>query len=223
MSHTKRPQARTTINGTLNSTDFDRSVFINAPFDDEYEEILRALLFCLVSSGLKPRIASERSNASESRLERITELIESSRYSIHDLSRCQAQESGELSRLNMPFELGLDFGCRRYGDAHLKRKVILVLEEKPYRYQATISDLAGSDIEVHQGKPGIAVRKVRNWLVDVTGEALIEADQIFRDFEDFYIWYVEKRESQGATKEAILDYSMSELLSDMAEWQEQQR
>ena len=69
----------------------------------------------------------------------------------------------------MPFELGLDFGCRRYGAGRLADKVILVLEEQRYRYQATISDLAGSDIEAHHGEYQIAVRKVRNWLAGMPG------------------------------------------------------
>ena len=74
-------------------------------------------------------------------MEKIIQLIESSRYSIHDLSRCQARAAREHYRLNMPFELGMDFGCRRYGDEPLSGKVILILEEKPYRFQAAISDL----------------------------------------------------------------------------------
>ena len=99
---------------------------------------------------MRPRIAKERSDAGEGRIEKIVELVASSRDSIHDLSRCQAREEGEYYRLNMPFELGLDFGCRRFGRGHLAKKVILVLEEERFRYQATISDLAGSDIEVRR-------------------------------------------------------------------------
>lgn len=128
-----------------------------------------AVLFCVVRFGLKPRIATERSDAGESRISKILDLIQSSRYSIHDLCRCQARDAGEYYRLNMPFELGLDFGCRRYGAGRLTDKVILVLEEERYRYQATISDLAGSDIEAHHGDYQLAVRKVRNWLAGMPG------------------------------------------------------
>ena len=111
---------------------------------------------------MKPRIARERSDAGEPRVEKIVELVASSKYSIHDLSRCQAREEGEFYRLNMPFELGLDFGCRRFGGGRLSNKVILILEEERFRYQAAMSDLAGSDIEAHHGDHAIAVRKVRN-------------------------------------------------------------
>ena len=97
----------------------------------------------MVRFGLTPRIARERSDAGEGRVEKILELVASSKYSIHDLSRCQAQEEGEFYRLNMPFELGLDFGCRRFGGGKLAEKVILVLEEERFRYQAAISDSSG--------------------------------------------------------------------------------
>jgi len=111
---------------------FQRNVFLNCPFDSEYRPILQAILFCVVRFGLTPRIATERSDAGEPRVQKIVHLIESSRYSIHDLSRCQAHEAGEHYRLNMPFELGMDFGCRHYGGEPHSRKVILILEEQPY-------------------------------------------------------------------------------------------
>ena len=147
------------IGTKLADPDFSRNVFINCPFDEEYEPILQAILFCLVSLGLRPRIATERSDAGEPRVEKIIQLIRSARYSVHDLSRCQARQRGEHYRLNMPFELGLDFGCRRYGGDPYSEKVILILEEQRYRYQEAISDLAGSDIEAHQGDYNQAVRK----------------------------------------------------------------
>ena len=82
--------------------DFDRSAFVNCPFDEDYDHILQAVLFCLVRFGLKPRIATARSDASEPRINKIIDLIRSSRYWVHDLSRCQAQASTTAStcRLN---------------------------------------------------------------------------------------------------------------------------
>jgi len=111
---------------------FDRNVFVNCPFDTEYSPILDAMLFCLIRFGLNPRIATERGDSGEARIDKILDLVQSSRYSIHDLSRCQARTAGEHYRLNMPFELGIDFGCRRFGPEPQSRKVFLVLEEKSY-------------------------------------------------------------------------------------------
>ena len=172
----------------------------------------------MVRFGLRPRIATERSDAGEPRVEKILELVASSRYSIHDLSRCQAQEEGEYYRLNMPFELGLDFGCRRFGGGRLARKVILVLEEERFRYQASLSDLAGSDIEAHQGNHAVAVRKVRNWLTGTGGFERIGGARVLADYEDFQRWYLDRQRAAGFSDDDIADYSTPELLSAMLEW-----
>ena len=79
---------------------------MNCPFDKGYVSLLRPLLFTVISLGYQPRIASERSDSGENRIDKICQLIKESRYSIHDLSRLKAEEIGEFYRLNMPFELG---------------------------------------------------------------------------------------------------------------------
>lgn len=84
---------------------FDQSVFINCPFDEDYAPVLQAILFCVGLLGFSPRVATKRADGGETRLEKIRELIEERRFSIHDLSRCQARRKGEYFRLNMPFEL----------------------------------------------------------------------------------------------------------------------
>ena len=63
----------------------------------------------------------------------------------------------------MPFEIGLDFGCKKYGDTSQQTKEILMLAEDPYHYQKAISDLSGVDIQVHNGSEENIVRCARNW------------------------------------------------------------
>lgn len=197
---------------------FSRNVFVNCPFDGTYEPILKALLFCLVRFDLKPRIATERNNAGETRIDKISELIRASEYSIHDLSRCQAREGGEHYRMNMPFELGMDFACRRYGAEPFDRKKILVLEEQRYRYQAVLSDLAGIDIEAHEGSYETAVRKVRNWLAGMNGFEKVGAAKILSEYEDFQEWYAEGQRAAGFSKDDMRDVSVPELLQAMLDW-----
>lgn len=198
---------------------FDNCVFINCPFDADFDAMLQAMLFCIVFLGLVPRLARERNDSGEYRLEKIKDLIERSKYSIHDLSRCQATKKGEHYRLNMPFELGIDYGCRQYGGGKHSTKKILILEEKRFRYQAAISDLSGCDIEFHSGSFEIAIRKIRNWLAsngaitDPPGAAKIR--DAYYDFQD---WYFQKQEAAGFSKDDILDYSTPELLAAMSEW-----
>ena len=197
---------------------FEKSVFINCPLDEAYEPILQALLFCVVYLGFQPRISTERNDSAENRLGKIHELIESSKYSIHDLSRSRATRKGEYFRLNMPFELGIDFGCRQYFGQGREKKKILILEENRYQYQAALSDLSGCDIEPHGSDYQKAVRKVRNWFVS---EANIQADgatRILGAYADFQEWYYEKQLGAGFSDEDIQDYPTKELLEAMNVW-----
>ena len=197
---------------------FNRSVFINCPFDPKFEPILQAILFCIIYLGLKPRISSERHNSAENRLEKIVELIESAKYSIHDLSRCQATKRGEAFRLNMPFELGIDYACRRYVDDERSQKKILILEERAHRYQAALSDIAGCDIRFHGANFEKAVRQVRNWLVSEAGAPRDGASKILGKYVDFQEWHYEQQLGAGFSEEDIQDYETSELLMSMTEW-----
>jgi hypothetical protein len=124
----------------------------------------RPLLFTISYLGRTPRIALEELDSRTPRVQKIVRLISSSRYGIHDLSRLKAREAGEYDQLNMPFELGIDVGCRLFGRGQHGRKRCLVLEAERFRYQAAISDLSNSDIAVHGGIPEAVVTEVRNWL-----------------------------------------------------------
>jgi hypothetical protein len=123
----------------------------------------------------------------------------------------------------MPFELGVDFGCRHYGGEPLSGKVILILEEQPYRYRAAISDLAGSDIEAHGGDFATAARKVRNWITGLGGFERVGAGRILAEYEDFHEWHYERQLEAGFSDEDIQDYSTPELLHAMLEWTDQLR
>jgi hypothetical protein len=197
---------------------FDLNVFINCPFDEEFAPLLQAMLFCIVYMGFNPRLATERNDAGENRLAKIKELIEASKYSIHDLSRCQATRKGEHFRLNMPFELGIDYGCRQYFGQGREAKRFLILEEKRYRFQAAISDISGSDIEAHGGDFQKAVRKVRNWLVSEAAAPSVGAALILGSYADFQEWYYEKKLAEGASEDEIHEYPTAELLISMREW-----
>lgn len=197
---------------------FEKSVFINCPFDEDFEPILQAILFCVVDLGFQPRLSKESNDSGDIRLHKIADLIRDSRYSIHDLSRSQADAKGEFFRLNMPFEYGVDWACRRWFGEGRAGKRFLILDEKKYRYQAALSDIAGSDIEYHKGDYQVAVRKVRNWLVV---EAQIEAPgpaSILARYADFQGWHYERQLAGGFSDEDIEDYPTPELLQSMLDW-----
>ena len=53
----------------------------------------------------------------------------------------------------MPFELGLDIGCKVFSRGLLNQKQCLILATEQYEYQKALSDLSNSDIKRHQDKP----------------------------------------------------------------------
>ena len=197
---------------------FDRSVFINCPFDDDFAPILQAMAFCVVYLGFHPRLAGENSDNSTARLDRIVGLIEGSKYGIHDLTRCKAEAAGEYARMNMPFELGVDFACRRFSQAPRSEKSILVLEHAQRDYMRALSDISGWDIRFHGGDFQKAVRHVRSWLIaqadaPQVGSALIEGAYV-----DFQQWYWEKQLAAGSSEADIREYPTGELVRAMLEW-----
>ncbi len=64
----------------------------------------------------------------------------------------------------MALELGIDLGCRRFGERHHRSKTCLIMDIVPYRYQVFISDIAGQDIYAHHEDIRQVVTGVRNWL-----------------------------------------------------------
>jgi hypothetical protein len=64
----------------------------------------------------------------------------------------------------MPFELGIFLAAKYYRDERQREKVCLVLDRDKYRYQKFCSDIAGQDIEAHNGKTQTAVTIIRNFL-----------------------------------------------------------
>lgn len=131
---------------------YNKNVFINCPLDDKYFVLLKPLIFTVVYFEFIPRISLESSDSGSFRLEKIIGLIKQSKYSIHDLSRIQAKSTDEFYRLNMPFELGIDYGLRRFkNDYSDKRSLILAAEQ--YNYMKAISDINGVDIKNHNGNP----------------------------------------------------------------------
>src|ERR1700712_4723395 len=199
---------------------FDKNVFINCPFDKKYKLILKPILFTVVRCGLNPRI-SETEDSGETRLRRIEKLIENSKYSIHDLSRMRATSKGELSRFNMPFELGLDFGCKRFKGGEHSEKKSLILDESKYRYHKALSDISGNDIAFHDSNPESAIREVRNWFKKLNhAEKLDSANKIWLDFNEFNTYLIIIIKQNQLNKEDIRKMPWSEYTSYIHEWSE---
>jgi hypothetical protein len=200
-------------------SDFEKNVFINCPFDEEYVPLLRPMLFTVLMIGFEPRIASERKSANEQRISKIKELIKNSKYSINDISRMQAEGKGEFARMNMPFELGLDFGCKEFGQDKLSDKKCLVLDKEPYRYQKALSDLSGSDISSHANEPRKLVRSIRNWFIENESHTTVPSPTVIWDkYNIFMAEFSPKRSDEGFSEDDLQMMPIKELIGFMRIW-----
>ena len=135
-------------------------VFINCPYDSDYEPVFDALVLTTVFFGLTPTSALTSGDAGRARMERIMTEIESADFSIHDLSRCRGEGAQGLTRMNMPLELGIALYRSRQNN---HRWMALVPDDNPH--QQYISDLAGYDLKVYGGdtdRDG-AISRVASW------------------------------------------------------------
>lgn len=143
-----------------------KRVFINCPFDDEFKPIFDAIVFAIHDLGFEARHALIK-DGNEIRLLRIAREIAESKYSIHDLSRVEVSGKQKLPRFNMPFEAGIAFSLSHFA-TESKPHHLLLLDSKRYRYQATLSDVAGLDPKIHDANPEKAIESVRNFLSEKT-------------------------------------------------------
>ena len=148
----------------MEQKDYTSNVFINCPFDEDYLELRNALLFAIFDCGFTPRCALEEDNGGQVRFEKIQNLMANSKFGIHDISRIELDGANSLPRFNMPLELGVFLGAKKFGNSSQKTKNCLIMDAEQYRYQKFISDLAGHDIKSHQNKPDSLITIVRNWL-----------------------------------------------------------
>jgi hypothetical protein len=170
--------------------------------------------------GFIPRLAPQNGDNAANRLGRIEDIIRSSRFGIHDLSRNRSKSKGEFARMNMPFELGIDYGCKMFGKAPLASKCILVLEERRYDYQKCLSDIAGWDIEAHGGDYQSAIRKVRGWLVRQAGAPPRGATLIESRYAVFQQWYWARELAAGASEDDVRQYPTVDVVDAMQQWME---
>jgi hypothetical protein len=202
---------------------FSRNVFVNCPFDEDYLPLLRPLLFTILRLGLTPRIALEELDSGVPRIQKLIRLITESKYAVHDLSRLQASQTGEYYRLNMPFELGIDVGCRLFGNGRWSEKRCLVLEAERYRYQAAISDISNSDIAVHKNSPEAVVTELRNWLTGQLSRKTPSPSMVWGAFLDFMAWNYDSLKRRGFSEPDIERLPINELLGYMSIWIARQR
>lgn len=154
------------------------SVFLNIPYDEAFQSLYLAYIAGITAFGLWPRATLEIPGGVR-RLDRILDLIKSCRYSLHDLSRVELDVRRPATpRFNMPFELGLTVAWDKLNPG---RHVWFVLEAKGRRLQKSLSDLGGTDVYVHGGKPQGIFRELCNAFVRLEQQPTVqEMSAIYR-------------------------------------------
>ena len=196
---TGEPRKREQFGRGKLAVDPANSVFINCPFDADFEAAFDAIFFAVVCSGYCPRSALETGSVGVPRLDRIASGIFGSKYSIHDLSRCRGEGTEQLARFNMPLELGMAM-ARAFapGSSKRLRHEWLVMVPEGHVYLKFISDLAAYDPVRHDGTGESIVPQVMSWLA--TRDDAVEAPPAYRVVEELPAYRARKALLQGQWK-----------------------
>ena len=194
---------------------FDNNVFINCPFDKyRIDAILKPILFCLMSHGLNPQLALDVNDSGQLRIDKIVDLMKNSRYSIHDLSLLKVADTKEFARMNMPYELGIDYGLRLSGEGRFGEKRFLILGSKRYDYMKAVSDLNGFDIQNHDNNTRKVFDCMNSWLgsigLDVEISPGLKMYYEFIDFNAFMYISISKKYGEDIVKDHIEKMSIPE-------------
>lgn len=196
---------------------FNTNVFINCPFDQQYVPLQRALVFTVLSLGLNPQISVTRSS-SDNRINEIINLIRQSKYSIHDISRNKPLKKNDLPRFNMPYEMGLDIGCKTYGAGQLANKMCLILDTERYHYQKVLSDISGQDIKDHGDSPERLITKVREWFAVLLKQRLPSSTVLWERHNEFLANMGDQLLSEGFSEREISEISIHEFILIAKGW-----
>jgi hypothetical protein len=153
-----------------------QTVFLNIPYDRQFESTYLAYVTALSAMGFLPR--ATLGIAGHRRLDRIASLIESCPYSINDLSRVQLDRNPPCTlRFNMPFELGLAVAWARVNQRHRW----FVFESVNRRLAKSMSDLDGADPYIHDGTVRGVMREVCNAFVRPEQPTVPQMLKMYRD------------------------------------------
>ena len=121
----------------------ENAVFINMPYAaGKYERLFVSYIAAIISIGRTPRCTIEFAERGQGRLQRICDMLENCRVSVHDLSFITTPV-----RFNMPFELGLACAISKYRGPH----DYILLDSEIYRLDRHLSDTKGCDPYIHNG------------------------------------------------------------------------
>ena len=157
----------------------NNAVFLNIPYDEKFRRLYLAYISGLIHLGLDPHATIEIPGG-RNRLDKIIDLIRSCRYSIHDLSRVELDRTPPATpRFNMPFELGLAVASAHVDSAPHDW---FVFETVHRRASKSLSDLSGTDPNVHCGTVEGVMRELCNAFVLQPPRERISVDEMMMTY-----------------------------------------
>ena len=192
-------------------------VFLNYPFDEEFETLAYAMHFAVTAAGLIPICAKDESAPDQLRLEMLVSMISTCRFSIHDFSRYQGEGEKNFARFNMPIEMGMALFYSTFTDQRDHRCAFFVAT--PHDYQRFASDLAGLDPKHHANDNVLLVTGVYEWLSEV-GESFVDARPTVEVQEKYRDYQRELEKIKGSGKDGrSTHHEARELMYTMcSEW-----
>jgi hypothetical protein len=144
------------------------------------------MIFALMFLDYTPRSALGIDDG-DVRLHKIINIMGTCKFSVHDISRTDPDDENDLPRFNMPFELGMDVGCKSFcaTGSQNKKKVYLILDTEKHRFRIYLSDISGQDVKAHNDDPEELIRVIRNWLNASTTRSLPAAKSIVKEYAAF--------------------------------------
>ena len=131
----------------------------------------------------------------------------------------KAGEVGEFYRMNMPFELGIEYGCRLFGSPPMGEKRCLILERDQHEFRKALSDLSGIDIKKHESRPDEVIRAIRDWFVETVGLRRIESPTtIWYQFTDFASDFYDARKQEGFSDDDLDMMPVPEYIDFIRGW-----
>jgi hypothetical protein len=143
----------------------DFQVFLNYPFDSEFDGLANALHFPVVAAGLLPVCAKDLTVPDRPRLEILVDAIRNCRYSAHEFSRSRGEGDENFARMNMPLEMGMALFHALESQRSQHRCAFFVPTQHEYKRFA--SDLSGLDPKCHQNDESLLVSLMYEWLRSV--------------------------------------------------------
>jgi hypothetical protein len=153
-------------------------IFLNVPYDSLFAPPFLAYVCGICAFGLIPRATLELQGGTR-RLDRIVSLIESCRYSIHDMSRVELDTTPPPTpRFNMPFEHGLSV---LHASRNRRNHTWFLFESVNWRIQKSLSDLNGTDPYIHDGTVDGVFRELAKAFVRADRQPSVEQMQFLYD------------------------------------------